>query len=30
MEDLVKLNDIEDPEVIKVGEKLIIPGRAVI
>jgi LysM repeat protein len=30
VEDLVKLNDIEDPEVIKVGEKLIIPGRAVI
>ncbi|MHC6181305.1 DUF3794 and LysM peptidoglycan-binding domain-containing protein [Clostridium sp. JNZ X4-2] len=30
IEDLVKLNNIEDPEVIKVGEKLIIPGRALI
>ncbi|MEY7999341.1 SPOCS domain-containing protein [Clostridium sp. Mt-5] len=30
VDDLVKLNNIEDPEVIKVGEKLIIPGRALI
>ncbi|OAA86679.1 Spore coat assembly protein ExsA [Clostridium ljungdahlii] len=30
VENLVKLNSIEDPDVIKSGEKLIIPGRAVI
>jgi LysM repeat protein len=30
VEDLVKLNDIEDQEVVKVGNKLIIPGRAII
>lgn len=30
VEDLVKLNDMEDQEVVKVGHKLIIPGRAVI
>jgi LysM repeat protein len=30
VEALVKLNDIEDPDVIKVGDKLIIPGRAII
>ncbi len=30
IESLVKLNDIEDADVIKVGDKLIIPGRAVI
>lgn len=27
---LVKLNEIEDPDIIKVGDKLIIPGRAII
>lgn len=30
IQDLVKLNDIEDPDVIKIGDKLIIPGRAII
>ena len=29
IEELVKINDIEDPDVIIVGQKLIIPGRAV-
>lgn len=30
IDDLVKLNNMEDPDVIKVGDKLIIPGRAII
>ncbi|MBP2032359.1 LysM repeat protein [Clostridium algifaecis] len=30
IQDLVKLNDIEDPDVIKIGDKLLIPGRAII
>ncbi|MFL0195582.1 SPOCS domain-containing protein [Clostridium sp. WILCCON 0269] len=30
IESLIKLNDIEDPDAIKVGEKLIVPGRAII
>ncbi len=30
IESLVKLNEIEDVDVIKVGDKLIIPGRAII
>jgi len=30
IEDLVKLNNIEDLDVVKVGHKLIIPGRAII
>jgi LysM repeat protein len=30
VEDLVKLNNIEDPESIKIGDKLLIPGRAII
>ncbi|WP_446898278.1 DUF3794 and LysM peptidoglycan-binding domain-containing protein [Clostridium sp. LBM24168] len=30
IEDLVKLNDIEDPDNIKIGDKLLIPGRAII
>ena len=30
IDDLVKLNNIEDPDVVKVGHKLIIPGRAII
>lgn len=30
IDDLVKLNNIEEPDVVKVGHKLIIPGRAVI
>ncbi|MBC2579895.1 SPOCS domain-containing protein [Clostridium sp. DJ247] len=30
IDDLVKLNSIEDPDVIKAGDKLIIPGRAII
>ena len=29
IEELVKINDIENPDVIIVGQKLIIPGRAV-
>ena len=28
IEDLVKVNDIKDPNVIKVGDKILIPGRA--
>ena len=27
--DIVKLNDIQDPDYIVAGEKLIIPGRAI-
>lgn len=30
IEDLVKLNEIEDPDNIKIGDKLLIPGRAII
>jgi LysM repeat protein len=30
IENLIKLNNIEDPDIIKVGGKLIIPGRAII
>lgn len=30
MEDIIRLNDIENPDVIYEGEKLIIPGRAII
>lgn len=30
IEDLIKINNIEDPDVVKVGHKLIIPGRAII
>ncbi|MDO4535288.1 MAG: DUF3794 domain-containing protein [Clostridium perfringens] len=30
MEDIIKLNNIENPDVIYEGEKLIIPGRAII
>lgn len=30
IESLVKLNDIDDADTIKVGDKLIIPGRAII
>lgn len=30
MEDIIKINNIENPDVIYPGEKLIIPGRAVI
>lgn len=30
IDDLVKLNNIEDPDIVKLGDKLIIPGRAVI
>lgn len=30
VDELTKLNDIEDPEYIKAGDKLIIPGRALI
>ena len=30
IEDLVKLNSVEDCDIIKVGHKLIIPGRAII
>lgn len=30
IEALVKLNNIENPDVIRVGDKLIIPGRAII
>lgn len=30
IDDLVKLNDIEDPDNIKIGDKLLIPGRAII
>lgn len=30
IENLIKLNNLEDSEIIKVGEKLIIPGRAII
>ncbi|MGL5086098.1 MAG: DUF3794 and LysM peptidoglycan-binding domain-containing protein [Clostridium sp.] len=29
MEELIKLNDIENPQELKAGEKLIIPGRAI-
>lgn len=29
MEDLIKLNDIENPDELVIGEKLIIPGRAI-
>lgn len=29
MEELIKLNDMENPEELKCGEKLIIPGRAI-
>ena len=30
MEDIIKINNIENPDIIYPGEKLIIPGRAVI
>ncbi|EET84648.1 Peptidoglycan-binding LysM [Clostridium carboxidivorans P7] len=30
IESLVELNEIEDADVVKVGDKLIIPGRAII
>jgi LysM repeat protein len=30
IENLVKLNNIEDPDNIKIGDKLLIPGRAII
>lgn len=30
IDDLVKLNSMESPEIIKVGDKLIIPGRSII
>lgn len=30
IEDLIKLNNIEEPDVVKAGNKLIIPGRAII
>lgn len=30
IESLVKLNEIEDADIVKVGDKLIIPGRAII
>ena len=29
IEELVKINDIENPEIIIIGQKLIIPGRAI-
>ena len=29
IDELVKINDIENPDVIIVGQKLIIPGRAI-
>lgn len=30
IDDLVKLNNIEDPDIVRLGDKLIIPGRAII